>query len=1680
MRTIHNLTLLSTLACASHIAALPSGLEIVSGDALTSSVENVLTIESGKTAILQWNDFSISKNEIAKFIQQDRHSMVLNRVVGGSESSILGLLESNGRVYLINPNGVFIGPGGRVETSGFLASTFDVLDEEFLRGDSLFFSGNSDKPIHNLGTIFCPEGNIHLFAAHIVNEGDLQAPQGRVGFSSGSDILLQKDGSSNIYIRPLSSEEVKEGAAIDHRGTISALTVELQAGANLYAKAIQCSGMIEASCIQETGGDIRLVAERGLTEINGGTLVAVGGKIHVLGEQVALVGRTEIDVSGETGGGTILVGGDFQGNNPDIQNSKQTFVSNETILKADATRNGNGGKVIVWSDDATVYSGSAFVRGGKEGGDGGLVEVSGDFLSFEGMSDTTAVFGKTGTLLLDPSDITVAAADLNYTFTNTGVMCAGQPTSLLNITVPGAVTILNTTLNTQLATNCVTLNTSATGNGGGTGVITVSSAVSWAATTTLTLMADSVISIGATITNSWAGAATSFDAMNFTALNTPLAGAPGVNVGAVLSCTGNGGNIVLSGVGGTGVFSGVEVASAITTTTGNITFTNSMGGTGGGGSNRGVDVASVVSSTSGSILFTGCTGGAGGLSVGVRVFANITTGGAVTFTNCVGGGSGGTCAGVRAEGGTIDAPTITAVTGIMGGNSANPNNHGFHVIGGTVGSANTTNLSITATGGGTVNSEQGIRVDSGTIQVGNTGVMTLVGFGSTTGVNSCTGLDLEAAGTITGGNTATLSLTGTGGGSGAGNNNFGVAIGGVLSAGSVGTVANIILNGTAGGGTGGTNRGTVSLVGGNITLLGTGTITISGMGGAATGVGNTGVDLNCPITAVTGSLVFTNCFGGSNPAGSRCHGLRFQPLATNDVQTITGISNIRGGTGATCFGLTLDAGATIGSANTTSLTFTGTSLGSASSRGINNVGTIQIGNTGTLTLHGTGSAASTTAGVGILISGTGVVSGGNAAVLTLTGIGGSTAATSGTGISMAGTVSAGTGAASTATITFTGVGSAGTVGPNHGANLSAGTVTLLGTGSVNFNNCMGGTLAGTSNGVNIINTITASNGTVNFSNCQGGSSGSNNRGVQISTPAMVTANSVTASAVLGGAGDNSVGFQVDSGAILQTAAGSANNISLTATGGASGANCYGIYLTGAGSTISTSMGTGNVILTGTGGSGANAIVIDATGATPLHSNTGAISLVSGGGSIGLGNTTITKTGAGANGISFTGPVELLANTPTVTAAGTGPIFFSSTIDGAFSLTENAGGAVTFAGAIGSITPPVSLSLTGTQFNVGGDITLSGASLTFPSPVNLIGDSNMTVASGGTMTFNSTVDGGSNFGVDVGPAGSAVFNAPLGGSVNLGSLTVTGIVNLPGLPFTATTSGDITLNQLVLTADAVNGGDIDLTSSGGTITVNDIDASGTAGNGGHIYLQPGPGSTSTSLGTTPRGILVFEGTSVVSNGGVTPGNIRLAAAGRTTPQSIATIVGMQNLTITGGTFLMGLNESMTVLGDLTIDPFVVTLSDIITLGFLSVTGSSITLNPQPPAIYLASNGMFYISPNAHIITGGGSTFSIAVLPADARIQLTSLSLSDLVRAGVVLNYDFVNFNTFFQLVFDMAVANAQMGRLFPIIKPLSKRPFPVYRICTSEEVEERPCVIDFEPFIFESDIMTDASREKLGL
>lgn len=383
----------------------PQGAQIANGQVSMVNSGNQLTITNTPGAIINWQSFSINAGEVTRFIQQSPDSAVLNRVVGQDPSQILGALQSNGKVFVINPNGILFGAGAQVNVNGLIASSLKLSNEDFLAG-KLHFSGSATSgDVHNQGAITTPSGGqVYLIAPNVTNSGLITSPQGDVMLAAGQSVKLAdaSDPSIRVVVSASQDQALNIGTVVAQGGKVG-----------IYGALIRQRGVVSAnSAVRGENGQIIFKAS-GDTLLEAGSVTSAtgagqGGEIQVLGDRVGLLGNALVDASGQSGGGTVLVGGDYQGANAAVQNATRTSIGTDATIKADALDSGDGGRVIVWSDEATRAYGSISARGGKQGGSGGFVETSGHALDVAGIRvNTGAPSGKSGTWLLDPYDIEV-------------------------------------------------------------------------------------------------------------------------------------------------------------------------------------------------------------------------------------------------------------------------------------------------------------------------------------------------------------------------------------------------------------------------------------------------------------------------------------------------------------------------------------------------------------------------------------------------------------------------------------------------------------------------------------------------------------------------------------------------------------------------------------------------------------------------------------------------------------------------------------------------------------------------------------------------------------------------------------------------------------------------------------------------------------------------------------------------------------------------------------------------------------------------------------------------------------------------------------------------------------------------------------------------------------------------
>ena len=406
----------AALACLPGLAfAGPSGGQVVgSGASILPPSGNTTTIkQTSQRAILNWQSFSIGANEVVRFNQPGSSAVALNRVVGANPSSILGQLSANGRVFLVNPRGVYFGPSARVDVSGLVASVFDITNENFLAGRYNFnIPGQAGATVINEGRITTGEGGFVVLAAEqVINTGTIETPGGNAVLAAGGALTVDLDGDGLISYE-ITAASLTAIAGVENTGEIIAdgglIALDAKRAGDLAATAVNQQGRLQARGITTAGGRIFLTAQGG-NIVQGGTIdadTAVAGGEGIIRVQsdrdITLEATSRITASG-------LEGGEHSGG--------------EIRVIADGT-------LMVRPDSDTR------VDGGIDGGHGGFIEVSGrSAMSLAGnLSGRARAHGYgNGELYIDPATIRIIGGGTDSTGGDGIVLSSDSPGGTLRI-----------------------------------------------------------------------------------------------------------------------------------------------------------------------------------------------------------------------------------------------------------------------------------------------------------------------------------------------------------------------------------------------------------------------------------------------------------------------------------------------------------------------------------------------------------------------------------------------------------------------------------------------------------------------------------------------------------------------------------------------------------------------------------------------------------------------------------------------------------------------------------------------------------------------------------------------------------------------------------------------------------------------------------------------------------------------------------------------------------------------------------------------------------------------------------------------------------------------------------------------------------------------------------------------
>jgi filamentous hemagglutinin family protein len=296
-------------------AAGPAGGVVVTGNGqITHSGDTTTIHQTSQNLSLNWQSFDVGAQETVNFVQPNAGALAVNRISSASASEILGHLNSNGQVWLINPNGVLFGAQAQVNVGGLVASTLDPVGDS--SGDARKFTGNSPGTIVNQGTITAANGGyVALMGHQVSNQGIISAQLGTVALGAGSAETLTFSGNRLLHLQ-VNASQLNDLA--ENRKLIQADggQVFMTAGAKdaLLASVVNNTGVVQAESVENHNGTIVLLGGgAGTVNVNGTLDTSAprggnAGSIETSGANVNISATAKVTAAAPSGrGGTWLV-----------------------------------------------------------------------------------------------------------------------------------------------------------------------------------------------------------------------------------------------------------------------------------------------------------------------------------------------------------------------------------------------------------------------------------------------------------------------------------------------------------------------------------------------------------------------------------------------------------------------------------------------------------------------------------------------------------------------------------------------------------------------------------------------------------------------------------------------------------------------------------------------------------------------------------------------------------------------------------------------------------------------------------------------------------------------------------------------------------------------------------------------------------------------------------------------------------------------------------------------------------------------------------------------------------------------------------------------------------------------------------------------------------------------------
>ncbi len=283
--------------------ANPLGAAVTTGSAsVTSSSGKTRIDQKSENVVIDWSSFNIGAGQTTQFVQPNAQAIAVNRIGGNAPSQILGTLDANGRIVLINGNGMLFGKGSQVNVGSLIATSTGGSDSDVLSG-KFTQAGNQNASVINQGSIRTSQGGlVALVAPSVTNAGTVNAKFGTVALGAANKFTVDFTGDGLVSFA--AQGDVNGNASAVNTGSLVGANVSLTAHAaeSVATGVVEMSGIVTAQTAKNVGGTILLDAGNGSLSMTG-TLNAAGqtggGAIETSGSQVSISGNVTAGRNGQ-------------------------------------------------------------------------------------------------------------------------------------------------------------------------------------------------------------------------------------------------------------------------------------------------------------------------------------------------------------------------------------------------------------------------------------------------------------------------------------------------------------------------------------------------------------------------------------------------------------------------------------------------------------------------------------------------------------------------------------------------------------------------------------------------------------------------------------------------------------------------------------------------------------------------------------------------------------------------------------------------------------------------------------------------------------------------------------------------------------------------------------------------------------------------------------------------------------------------------------------------------------------------------------------------------------------------------------------------------------------------------------------------------------------------------------